>query len=186
MKAHCLQRPPGIPSRARQAHPSLSLARRSRWDTRVSWKLLLQMPLRRSAVREAFPWSWARRGSNRPRSVLSSTSAVPSHHRRLHTASPRVGPSGAAWQALGTELASDPPTPQHTRPLALPAGLHGLPPQQGDPRKDGALGPGCPERDRGRWLTNEPDGRLLQAGLSILQVRQALIQVFLSPAPALR
>ena len=144
------------------------------------------MPLRCSPVPEAFPWSWARHGSTRPRSVLSSTSAAPTHHRRLHTASPRVGPSGAARQALSTELPSDPPTTQHARPLALPAELYGLPPQQGDPRKDGGLGPGCPERDRGRWLTNEPDGHLSQAGLSILQVRQALLRVFLSPAPVPR
>jgi len=79
-----------------------------------------------------------------------------------------------------------PPTPQHARSLALPAELHGLPPQQGDPWKDGGLGPGCPERDRGRWLTNEPDGCISQAGLSILQVRQALLQVFLSSAPVPR
>ena len=41
------------------------------------------------------------------------------------------------------------------------------------------------EGPRGLWLTDEPHGRLSQGGLSILQVRQALIQVFFSPAPVL-
>jgi len=45
---------------------------------------------------------------------------------------------------------------------------------------------GCPERDRGLWLTDEPDGRLSHRGLGIPQVRQALLQVFLSPAPVPR
>jgi len=126
MKARCLQRPPGTPSRARQAHPSLSLARRRGWDTGINWKLLLQTPLRSSPVPEAFPWSRARHGSTRPRSVPSPTSAAPTHHRRLHTASPHTGPSGAVHQALGTELPSDPMLPA-ARPPALPTWLHSPP-----------------------------------------------------------
>ena len=170
MKARCLQRPPGTPSRARQAHPSLSLARRRGWDTGISWKLLLQTPLRCSPVSEAFPWSRAKHGSILPQSVASPISAAPTHHLRLHTASPHAGPSGAAQQALGTELPSDPMLPA-ARPPALPTGLHGLPPSAGDPREGrcpGALGPGCQKRDRGRWLPDEPDRRISQAGLSIL------------------
>ena len=42
MKLHCLQRPPGVPSRPCQPHPSPSLARRSKWDKQTSWKLLLR------------------------------------------------------------------------------------------------------------------------------------------------
>jgi len=159
MKACCLQRPSGTPSRAHQAHPSLFLARRRRWDTGISWKLLLQMPLRCFPVSEAFPWSRVRHGSTHPQSVPSPTSAVPTHHRRLHTASPHAGPSGAAQQALGTELPSDPTLPSMlpaARPPALPAGLHTLPPQQVTPGKDGALVPWGQAAQRGTEGSGSP------------------------------
>ena len=41
------------------------------------------------------------------------------------------------------------------------------------------------EGPRGLWLTDEPHGRLSHGGLSILQVWQALMTVFFSPAPVL-